>query len=143
LSTASPSITTSSSPTRSDPFAGAQITSAFASDELGGSPRASNGASEAGEVGRLARQPCACSGVSTEAGCTLERMAATPRPRTIATMHASSMSEAGALRIALAVTLTAAAALMIGALASVAAGIAVTVLALIAGFAFELRHTQF
>ena len=53
------------------------------------------------------------------------------------------MSEAGALRIALAVALTAAAALMIGALVSIAEGIAVTVLALIAGFAFEIRHMQF
>jgi hypothetical protein len=58
-------------------------------------------------------------------------------------MHASSMSEAGALRIALAVTLTATAALVIGSLVSVAAGIAVTVLAIIAGFAFEIRHMQF
>jgi hypothetical protein len=32
---------------------------------------------------------------------------------------------------------------MIGALVSVAAGIAVTVLALSAGFAFEIRHMQF
>ena len=58
-------------------------------------------------------------------------------------MHASSMSEAGVLRIVLAVALTAAAALVIGALVSVAAGIAVTVLALIAGFAFEIRHMPF
>ena len=64
-------------------------------------------------------------------------------------MHASSMSEAGVLRIVLAVLrqwramLFLPMALMIGALVSVAAGIAVTVLALIAGFAFEIRHMPF
>lgn len=70
-------------------------------------------------------------------------MRAPPAGRTVAPMHASSMSEAGALRIVLAVVLAAVVSLAVGTAFSVTAGIAIAALAVIAGVAFEIRHMQF
>jgi hypothetical protein len=82
--------------------------------------------------------------VPTDAARAFPRMSGSTRSCTVGHMRASSsMSEAGALRIVLAVALTVAVALAIGATLSVAAGIAVVVVAVIAGFAFETRHMKF
>lgn len=67
-------------------------------------------------------------------------MLARTRARTVDVMHASSMSEAGALRIVLAVALAAVVTIGVGAAFGVAAAIAVAVAAVVAGFAFELHH---
>ena len=63
--------------------------------------------------------------------------------RTVDAMHASSMSETGALRIVVAVALAVAVTLGIGAAFGVVGAIAVAVVAVVAGFAFEIRHMQF
>lgn len=73
----------------------------------------------------------------------LPRMPARARWRTVSSMHASSMSEAGALRIVLAVALAVAVTLGIGAALGVVAAIVVAVVAVVAGFAFEIRHMKF
>jgi hypothetical protein len=70
-------------------------------------------------------------------------MALPPRARTVADMHASSMSEAGAFRIVLAVLVAAAIALVVGATLSVAAGVAIAIVAVVAGLVFEIRHMAF
>ena len=63
--------------------------------------------------------------------------------RTVDPMHTSSMSEAGALRIVVAVVLAVVVTIGVGAAFGVAAAIAVAVAAVAAGFAFEIRHMQF
>ena len=60
--------------------------------------------------------------------------------RTVDAMHASSMSEAGALRIVVAVALAAVVTVGVGAAFGVVAAIVVAVAAVVAGFAFELHH---
>ena len=55
-------------------------------------------------------------------------------------MHASSMSEAGAFRIAIAVVIAAALTLGVWAVLGVVAAVAAGVVLAVAGFAFELHH---
>jgi hypothetical protein len=62
---------------------------------------------------------------------------------TVDAMHASSMSETGALRIVVALALAVAVTLGIGAALGVVAAITVAVVAVAAGFAFEIHHMQF
>ncbi len=62
------------------------------------------------------------------------------RSRTVAPMHASSMSEGGAFRIAIAVAIAAALTLGVWAVLGVVAAVAAGVVLAAAGFAFELHH---
>jgi hypothetical protein len=57
--------------------------------------------------------------------------------------RAAASGEAGALRIVVALALAMVVTIGIGAAFGVAAAIAVAVVAVAAGFAFEIRHTQF
>lgn len=70
-------------------------------------------------------------------------MAGAPRAPTLGLMHASSMSEAGAFRIVLAIALAAAIVVGIGAVLGVVAGIVTAVILVLAGVAFETRHMSF
>jgi hypothetical protein len=58
----------------------------------------------------------------------------------VSAMHASSLTEPGAFRMAMAVALTAAIAVSVGVLVAPIAGVAVAVIALVIGFAFETHH---
>lgn len=55
-------------------------------------------------------------------------------------MHASSLTEPGAFRMAMAVVLTAAIAIALGVLVAPIAGVAVAVIAVATGIAFEAHH---
>lgn len=55
-------------------------------------------------------------------------------------MNASSMSEPGAFRIAIAIVLAATASVLVGVVAGVVAGVAVATVALVAGVAYESHH---
>jgi hypothetical protein len=70
-------------------------------------------------------------------------MAAAAAGPTLRPMHASSMSEAGAFRIVLAVALAAAIVVGIGAVLGVVAGIVAAAILVLAGVAFETRHMSF
>jgi hypothetical protein len=70
-------------------------------------------------------------------------MARVIREPTLGPMHASSMSEAGAFRIVLAVALAAAIVVGIGTALGVVAGIVAAAILVLAGVAFETRHMSF